>query len=509
MRRWRRECACFRRRLPTLAAAIFVAALVLGIAGPAASADETRAESGFGEHRVELHNQGVKLSGSLLLPKGEAPVPAVVFVHGAGRQTRESYREVGQYFASHGIAALIYDKRGTGQSGGAYESDEPYENLVNDALSAVAFLKKRGEIAPSQIGIWGLSQGAYISAAAASRSEDIQFLIVVGAEAADGMMFYYRDNLFRRYGLSDTLRDTAEKLYLVEQDLRQTFQNGFRLSSFASRSYPSPGEYVHPAWSHVNRPVLAMWGQLDQHVPVGESVAGLRNSLARANNESWTFIILPRTNHDLRISETGAIQSKSHGYPPGALQTMTDWAWNAIDRPSEIGKMKQEGVAPDAGILPKLASYERLRWYGNGTVQAGLWILFLISFSANAIAGAGCCLARLFRRRRSVAWPASNGVVGLKRAISAFNLLILVALSIATLLVFDQLHPSCPIVLMYLPLLGTVSTLATVALLIILGRTPRDYDWTAERRIRFSLDVLCVVLFVPYLFYWNLIGLRF
>jgi hypothetical protein len=55
-----------RRDLPTLAAAIPVAAFVMGMAGPAARADETRAESGFDEHRVEFHNQGVKLAGSLL-----------------------------------------------------------------------------------------------------------------------------------------------------------------------------------------------------------------------------------------------------------------------------------------------------------------------------------------------------------------------------------------------------------------------------------------------------------
>ena len=163
-----------RCHLPTLAAAIPVAAFVSGIAGPAASAGETGAECRFDEHRIEFHNRGIKLAGSLLLPRSEVPVPAVVFVHGAGRQTRESYREVGAYFASQGIAALIYDKRGTGQSGGAYESYAPYENLVNDALSAIAFLKQRREIAASQIGIWGLSQGAYISAAAVSRSEDIQ-----------------------------------------------------------------------------------------------------------------------------------------------------------------------------------------------------------------------------------------------------------------------------------------------------------------------------------------------
>jgi hypothetical protein len=118
-------------------------------------------------------------------------------------------------------------------------------------------------------------------------------------------------------------------------------------------------------------------------------------------------------------------------------------------------------------------------------------------------------LTRLFRRQQSVALPASNSVVNLKRAIGALNILILVTFSITALLVLDQLHPRCPTVLFFLPLLGTVSTLATVALLIVLARTPRDHGWTAARRIRFSLDVLCLVLFVPFMFYWNLIGFRF
>jgi alpha-beta hydrolase superfamily lysophospholipase len=491
------------------AAISVIAFFLIGMAGIEAHADETGAKLSFEEHRVEFHNEDVKLAGSLLLPGSEGPVPAVVFVHGAGRQTREPYREAGEFFASQGIAALIYDKRGTGQSGGAYESREPYENLVNDALAAVAFLKQRREIAPSQIGIWGLSQGAYISATAASRSEDIKYIIAVGASVADGTMFYYRDNLFRKFGLSDRLRDVAAKAQLG-QDSLPYIGRGYSLhTSIAPRSYPPPDKYVHPAWSRVNQPVLAMWGQLDQHTPVGEGVAGLKNSLAQANNENWTIIILPRAKHSLGISETGAIQEKWRGYPPGTLKTMTDWAWRAIDHPADIDKMKQVGVAPDAGILPRLASYESLRWYGNGTVQAALWILFLVSFLANTIAGVRCCLTRLFRRQQSVALPASNRVVNLKRAIGALNLLILVAFSITIFLVLDQMHPSCPTVLLFLPLLGSVSTLATVALLIALARTPRDHGWTGARRIRFSLDVFCLVLFVPFMFYWNLIGFRF
>jgi len=492
-----------------LPAAIPVMAFLIGMSGPEARANETGAESRFEEHSVEFHNRAVKLAGSLLLPRSEAPVPAVVFVHGAGRQTREQYREVGEYFAANGIAALIYDKRGTGQSGGIYESRKPYENLVNDALSAIAFLKQRHEIAQSQIGIWGLSQGTHISAAAASRTDDIKFIIAVGASVVDGQMFYYRDNLFRLYGLSDTLRDIAEKAHLAQWDLHRTLRDGFHISSFASRSYPPPDQYLHPDWSHVDQPVLAMWGQLDQNVPVGESVAGFKNSLAHANNEKWTVIILPKANHDLGISETGALQSKWLGYAPGALKTMTDWVQNGLDHPLEIEKMKQEGVAPEAAILSRFASYERLRWYGNGTVQAAHWILFFVVFLTYTIVAIWRCIVRLTGRPSNAASPGLDGPASLKRMFCVFNFLILVAFTITVLLVVDQRHPSCPSVLLFLPLLGTVSTLATIALLIVLASTRSDHGWTVARRIRCSLEVLCLILFVPFMLYWNLIGYRF
>jgi hypothetical protein len=252
-----------------------------------------------------------------------------------------------------------------------------------------------------------------------------------------------------------------------------------------------------------------MWGQLDQHQPVGESILGLKNSLAQANNTKWTLIILPRAKHSLGISETGAIQEKWRGYAPGALKTMTEWVHGVIAHPSQIATLNQQGSAQETGVLSKVVPYEKLRWYGNGTVQAALWILFLISFLANSIAGVRYGVTRLFRRQQSAAVQASDKVLNLKRALGALNLLILVALGTTTLLVLDQMHPRCPAILLYLPLLGTVSTVAMIALLIVLARTPSDHGWTAARRIRFSFDILCLILFVPYMFYWNLIGVRF
>lgn len=495
--------------IPILPAAVCSIALVIGMAGPATCADQTGAQSVFEEHRVEFHNHDVKLAGSLLLPKSERPLPAVVFVHGAGPQTREQYRKQGEYFASQGIAALIYDKRGTGESGGAYESRKPYENLVNDALAGVQLLKQRREIEPSEIGMWGLSQGGSISAAAASRSKNIQFVVAVGSEVADGMLFYYRDNLFRRYGLSDKLRDVAEKAQLGADTLFFNLRDESLLSTFAPRSYPPPDQYVHPAWSQVNQPVLVMWGQLDQHQPVGESMLGLKNSLAHANNHKWTMIILPQSNHDLGISETGELHRPWRGYAPGALKTMTDWVHGVIDDPARIATMKQEGFAQQSGVLSKLIRYEKLRWFGNGTVQVALLLLFLFSFLGNTIAGLWCGVSRLFHRQKSGAFPNSNKVLKFKQATCALNLFILTAMQVVVLLVFDQIHPSCPTVLLYLPLLGTVSMLVTFALLVVLARARRDQSWTMARNIRGSLDVLSLILFVPYMFYWNLIGFRF
>ena len=72
----------------------------------------------------------------------------------------------------------------------------------------------------------------------------------------------------------------------------------------------------------------------------------------------------------------------------------------------------------------------------------------------------------------------------------------------------DQIHPSCPTVLLFLPLLGTVSTLATIAVLIGFAMTRREYDWTKTSKFWWSLDLLCLILFVPFMYYWNLIGVH-
>lgn len=488
---------------------MLVIAFSIGWSRPAFCLDEFGLQAGFEEHLVEFHNQNVKLAGSLLLPKMASPLPAVIFVHGAGPQTREQYRKHAEYFVRQGIAVLIYDKRGTGQSEGAYESRKPYDNLVNDALAGVDFLRQRSEIAASQIGMWGLSQGGSICAAAAAQSQDVQFIVTVGAEVADGMLYFYRDNLFRKYGLSARLRDVAEKTQLAADTLLINLQDESVFSTFAPKKYPKVDEYVHPAWSRVDQPVLAMWGRLDQHVPVGESIVGLKNSLAKANNQRWTIVILPWANHDLKVSETGELHVHSSDFAKDALKTMTDWIHGVIDNPARIAIMKQKGSAAPTGVLSKLVRYEKLRWYGNGTVQAALLLLFLCSFFVNTIEGLRYVWFRLLHFQTKDTLNESSKLQNFRRIVCALNLLILIAMQVTLLLVFDPIHPICPTVLTFTPLLGSVSVLATITLIIKVVRTHRGEIGGTLRRYRTWFDYVCLALFVPYMFYWNLIGYRF
>ena len=91
---------------------------------------------------VVFVSHGATLSGSIVFPAGEIHA-AVVFIHGSGKQARNL--RLAEQFAKGGIAALVYDKRGAGKSGGEYEgnqnvSEKNISLLADDALSAMRSL---------------------------------------------------------------------------------------------------------------------------------------------------------------------------------------------------------------------------------------------------------------------------------------------------------------------------------------------------------------------------------
>ena len=104
---------------------------------------------GTTEETVHFASGDITLAGTLVLPEGSQPHPAVVLLHGSGPQIRDLF--TARWFAAEGIAALAYDKRGVGESGGDFRK-VPFMELCDDGLGAIKYLKSRKEIEARRIG---------------------------------------------------------------------------------------------------------------------------------------------------------------------------------------------------------------------------------------------------------------------------------------------------------------------------------------------------------------------
>ena len=131
---------------------------------------------------VEFQSRGITLSGIIVIPA--KTVAAVVLVDGAGQTLRKT--GVAQVLANQGIAALTYDKRGVGKSGGVYAGPEVHTSnaspvnldlLAADATAAVGVLSHQFARHPVPIGLIGFSQGGWIAPLAATRSARVKFMV--------------------------------------------------------------------------------------------------------------------------------------------------------------------------------------------------------------------------------------------------------------------------------------------------------------------------------------------
>jgi len=138
---------------------------------PVESADRV-----VGQEWVTFAGGDAELFGRLDLPEGPGPHPAVVLVHGSGKDAATDYFSSCDFFAANGIAALTFDKRGTGRSGGDYTFD--FRGLAEDVVAAVSLLKRHPEVDASRIGLAGYSQGGWVGPLAASMTDDVAYVIV-------------------------------------------------------------------------------------------------------------------------------------------------------------------------------------------------------------------------------------------------------------------------------------------------------------------------------------------
>ena len=305
----------------------------------------------YHEEEARFQNGSVSLSGTLFIPSGKGPRPAVVFVHGDGPDTRESYRFFADLFARRGVAALIYDKRGAGASTGDWRQSR-FNDLADDALAGVQLLRSRDDINPTQIGLWGGSQGGWIAPLAASRSKDVTFLIIKSGPAVGPAQLatYKSVTRVRNAGFSPEVIQQVTALMNLQFDILRTGKGWDKLEAEVQKvrneswyryvavmrystwdsTWMHYGEDIDfnpvPIFGKLNIPVLSLLGEVDVETPVRETVATLER-IKKERSKDLTVIVFPGADHQIELPRQAKNRPR---YAPGYIDTMVNWTLERV-----------------------------------------------------------------------------------------------------------------------------------------------------------------------------------
>ena len=299
---------------------------------------------------VTFRNGAVTLSGTLCLPHLSGRHPGVVLLQGSGSETRwGTNRFIADRLARSGIAALAYDKRGSGSSTGDWKSSS-YDDLANDALAAIDLLASRPDVDQKRIGLHGHSEGGIIAPMATAQAPG-KVAFIIAEDTVAGLVrnqdVYRVSHAIREAGFTNAEIKQAMAMYMLMLDVACGTKRYRELETAgqpvqARRWYqwlgiPPENSYLwswYPKvgnldtlvfWKQVNVPVLLVYGEYDQLVPVDESLAKIAAALDMAKTP-YTAIIVPGAQHNLTIQPEMDEPFFWWRSAPGLIDLVVAWA---------------------------------------------------------------------------------------------------------------------------------------------------------------------------------------
>lgn len=106
---------------------------------------------------VTISSGGDELVGHLWLPDDAGPHPLVVLGHGLGAVQDMGLATYASHFAAHGLAALTFDYRGFGESGGEPRQVIDIGRQLDDWTAAVAAGRALEAVDAERVALWGTS----------------------------------------------------------------------------------------------------------------------------------------------------------------------------------------------------------------------------------------------------------------------------------------------------------------------------------------------------------------
>jgi pimeloyl-ACP methyl ester carboxylesterase len=310
----------------------------------------------------------VVLAGTLNLPKGDGPFPAVLLLSGSGPQDRDSsifghkpFLLLAHELTQSGIAVLRFDERGVGESEGR-TSEMTMATQMGDAQAGINYFLSNTQINRTKIGLLGHSLGGILAPKLAIEN-DIDFLVLLAAPGVNGdaMMLKQRKDLLKLRGATDkqiegnngmlaslyselrksSLEDEALKTELQkklavkykstipEKELNEMVNSIVDNEELMAILKSTPANYIQK----VSCPVLALNGSKDFQVSAKENLAAIEKALSDGGNTEVETHELEGLNHLFQDSDTGDIleyQLIEQTMSPVVLKLITEWVSNIV-----------------------------------------------------------------------------------------------------------------------------------------------------------------------------------
>lgn len=281
--------------------------------------------------------EGNTLAGTLTIPEGEGPFPAMVLVSGSGQQNRDEelmnhrpFWVIADYCARHGIAVLRYDDRGVGGSDGEVKNATSMD-FSYDAEAAFDYLRNRKEINATKVGILGHSEGGVINFMVSARRPEVAFLVSLAGPSVNGIevlkeqqaailrasgmteeMVQFNGNAnSQMFDIIETSNDREEADTLLRQLLKGWGYNE-ELTEQTVGQMASPWMYYFLRYDptdaivKTNCPALLLNGTKDLQVIASQNLPGYEKIIAEHGKTNLTLRELPDLNHLFQHCETGS-----------------------------------------------------------------------------------------------------------------------------------------------------------------------------------------------------------
>jgi pimeloyl-ACP methyl ester carboxylesterase len=290
----------------------------------------------YREEDVSYVSAGNTLAGTLTIPEGKGPFPAVLLIAGSGPNNRDEalmgqkpFLVLSDYLTRRGIVVLRMDKRGVGKSKGNYGAATTAD-FANDAQAGVSYLKTRPEVDAKKIGLIGHSEGGEIAPIVAARDNDVAFIVMLAGPGVPGDQILAEQHrlieLANGVPAAKVAKDNADEkqiLAMVEQGSDEaTLEKKMRELSDGKMPEAQIGLQVKtltspwfryfltydpaPALRQVKCPALVLNGSLDLQVPPAQNLSPIRKALTDAGNTHFEIVEVPGVNHLFQDAKTGS-----------------------------------------------------------------------------------------------------------------------------------------------------------------------------------------------------------